>query len=159
MLLQLRLFLVATFTNKAFLLFEGRKEVFCSDSRIIIYVFLSLTELFFSKFSLKIKTGNPAGYSNSHPQRPGMMMNQGHPRGPMMPGLRAPHHQQNYHPQGPQNMNGRPPNRGMRRWPRWKKNPLNVYSIFVAPFLKHKIKRMLKGHSIISQSNWLMHVH
>lgn len=59
--------------------------------------------------------GNPAGYSNSHPQRPGMMMNQGHPRGPMMPGLRPSHHQHNYHPQGPQNMNGRPPNREMRR--------------------------------------------
>lgn len=130
--------------TKHFCYLKAGKKCF-ADSRIIIYIFLSLTELFFSKFSLKIKTGNPAGYSNSHPQRPGMMMNQGHPRGPMMPGLRAPHHQQNYHPQGPQNMNGRPPNRGMRRWPRWKKNPLNAYndSIFVAPFLKHKIKRML----------------
>ncbi|XP_022320236.1 SOSS complex subunit B2-like [Crassostrea virginica] len=61
--------------------------------------------------------GNPVGYSNNHPPRPGMMPNAGHPqmqqRPPMMPGLRPPP-QQNYHPQGPP-MNGRPPNRGMRR--------------------------------------------
>lgn len=59
-------------------------------------------------------TGNPAGYPNSHPPRPGMMPNpQMQPRPPMMTGIRPP--PQNYHPQGPQNMNGRPPHRGMRR--------------------------------------------